>query len=85
MKEFILAIIIATVLTCIFVNPPSGTAITPVSIYDVRPAELGVRKEQEFAIPETKVNENPRIFRYATSVSDKHDNQHVDMPRFGAF
>jgi hypothetical protein len=85
MKEFILAIIIATVLTCIFVNPPSEPARVPVSIYDVKPAEQGVRKSQEFAIPEMKVNVNPRIFRYGSSVSDKHDNQRVDMPRFGAF
>jgi hypothetical protein len=58
----------------------AGKTPMAMAIGDVAPTELGVWKRRDPFIPEIKMTENARIFRFSTNVSGAHENRDADLP-----
>ncbi|MBN9396521.1 MAG: hypothetical protein J0H83_14830 [Candidatus Melainabacteria bacterium] len=58
----------------------AGKVPAAIAIGDVGPSELGVWKRRDPFIPEIKMTESARIYRFVTGVSDRHENRDADLP-----
>lgn len=83
MVKYAVAFFVAMILSSSFVNfqfPPSPL---PAGIGGVVVTSLGVWKRKEGLVPEIKVVDSYRNFRYIKDVNNKNENRDADTPGMG--
>jgi hypothetical protein len=78
--KYIIAFVVVMIVSSAIVNYQFPPAKMPVGIAGVVDSEMGVWKRREGLIPEIKIVDGNRLIRYASKVSNKHENREAELP-----
>jgi hypothetical protein len=83
MLKYALAFFAAMIISSTFVNYQYPPSRMPAGIAGVIPTSLGIWNRREGLIPEIKVVDSYRNFRFMGGVNNKNENRDADSPGFG--
>lgn len=83
MKKYVIAFIVAMIVSSTFVNFQFPASKMPAGIADMGTTSLGVWKRREGVIPEIKITDSYRRLRFITEINDRNENRDADSPGIG--
>lgn len=83
MRKYVIAFIIAMIVSSSWVNYQFPPYRTPAGIADFGPTSLGVWKRREGLIPEIKITDSYRHLRFITDINNRNENRDAESPGIG--